>query len=48
MTRKSVSCDCGFEMSKSYEGHPDGMAKEEYEAISLPDECPVCGADLTP
>jgi len=43
---ESVSCDtCGeFEMSKSYSGHPAG--DNEYGAIAIPDECPVCGATL--
>ena len=43
---ESVQCDeCGiFEMSKSYSGHRDGT--DEYDKVSLPDECPVCDEEL--
>jgi len=33
-------------MSKTYRGASETPGKDEYEAIDLPDECPVCEADL--
>lgn len=45
---RHVECrDCGeFEMSKTYRGAAETPGRDEYDAIDLPDECPVCGSDL--
>lgn len=45
---ESVTCDeCGeFQMSKSFHGAAVGLEESEYDKVTLPSDCPVCGADL--
>lgn len=45
---KSAECvECEeFEMTKKYSGRAGTPGQEEYDRIDIPNECPVCEADL--
>ena len=41
-----VACD-EFELTKSYSGRAGTPGREEYDRISAPNVCPVCGGRVT-
>jgi rubrerythrin len=45
---ESHSCeDCDeFQVSKSFSGVPGTLGDYSYDAIDVPEECPVCGGDI--
>ncbi|WP_302083663.1 hypothetical protein [Salinibaculum rarum] len=45
VTYSCVECD-NFELGKSYTGREGTPGETEFEAITAPDECPVCGGDV--